>query len=265
MGTDHLIRGQAARPATDLNLRIEAASFRAWPALEETGFDGWRLRFSRGYTHRINSVEPPLTLEGDLRNYVERCESLYAAHDLPCVFRLTSLSDHSDLERLLTADGYIEKDSAVVMQRPLSPKNPPTEIRAIESVREIDDWLGLFCRLYGFRIEDQDAHRAILERISTDRILASLPGKSGAVGCGLGVVADGFLGLFSLITDPAERNRGNGAALVSGLLAWGYQHGASLAYLQVRETNLVARRLYERLGFLEAYRYSYFVSQKEPG
>ena len=59
--------------------------------------------------------------------------------------------------------------------------------------------------------------------------------------------------------DPAQRNRGYGRQLVARLCSWGKARGAHRAYLQVIRENDIARRLYSRLGFAEAYHYWYRV------
>ena len=63
---------------------------------------------------------------------------------------------------------------------------------------------------------------------------------------------------------PSERGRGLGRALTSALTQWGRSAGARTAYLQVREQNATARRLYAALGFQEAYRYHYRVPNTVP-
>jgi len=53
---------------------------------------------------------------------------------------------------------------------------------------------------------------------------------------------------------PAFRRQGVGRALVERMLAALHDHGARVVYLEVRESNVIARRLYESLGFTEVAR-----------
>lgn len=82
---------------------------------------------------------------------------------------------------------------------------------------------------------------------------------NGPLGFGLAVTDRGMVGLFDIVVAPSERGRGHGRALTRSLLAWGRSAGAHTGYLQVREANDAARRLYAGLGFIEAYRYHYRV------
>lgn len=69
---------------------------------------------------------------------------------------------------------------------------------------------------------------------------------------------DGYL-LLSLAADeaeiinvavrPARRRHGVGAALVGETLAFAAARGATACYLEVRESNDAARRLYEKMSF----------------
>lgn len=38
--------------------RIEELSINAWPSMQTMVYDGWQLRFGRGYTKRANSISP---------------------------------------------------------------------------------------------------------------------------------------------------------------------------------------------------------------
>jgi ribosomal protein S18 acetylase RimI-like enzyme len=73
----------------------------------------------------------------------------------------------------------------------------------------------------------------------------------------LAVVDADLVGLFEVMTAPERRRRGLARALTAGLLRWGRMQRASTCWLAVAAENLPAVRLYEGLGFREAYRYHY--------
>lgn len=60
--------------------------------------------------------------------------------------------------------------------------------------------------------------------------------------------------IANLAVDPAARRQGIGATLLDAALAEGLRRGASAIYLEVRESNVAARRLYESRGFVEVGR-----------
>jgi GNAT superfamily N-acetyltransferase len=78
-----------------------------------------------------------------------------------------------------------------------------------------------------------------------------------ALGFGMAVLDREAVGLFDIVVQPRARGRGGGALLTRALMAWGRENGATSAYLQVVDANAVARRLYERMGFEDAYAYHY--------
>jgi GNAT superfamily N-acetyltransferase len=83
---------------------------------------------------------------------------------------------------------------------------------------------------------------------------------ANAVACALGVVDQGLLGLFDLVTDHQHRGLGHGERVVRAVLDAGRRRGARHAYLQVLDANAAAQRLYARLGFRLLYRYWYRVA-----
>ena len=62
---------------------------------------------------------------------------------------------------------------------------------------------------------------------------------------------EGRLQVQNLSVHPAFRRRGVARQLLLSGLGWGYRRGGLLARLEVRPSNLAARRLYESLGFSE--------------
>ncbi|MBA1332042.1 alanine acetyltransferase [Candidatus Endoriftia persephone str. Guaymas] len=60
--------------------------------------------------------------------------------------------------------------------------------------------------------------------------------------------------LLNICIDPGWQRLGLGRRLVERLLQLGRQHGAEAAYLEVRESNRPAHRLYRQIGFVEVGR-----------
>ena len=242
-----------------LQRRIEEASLNSWPALQQILLDGWLLRFSKGYTRRANSVNPLYGSAMDVSEKVTICEDLYSDKGLNAVFRLTAFCLPPDLDEILAARGYERAAPTSVMYLDIGKCN--TYVAASEQLRndDLDAWLETFCGLTGSRLEEHQAHKEILQSIPTERILASIVDSGQVVACGLGVLDNQTFGLFDLVTDPQQRNKGHGTKLVSGLLGWAHANGARHAYLQVMETNGAARRLYAKFGFRTLYGYWYRV------
>jgi len=243
--------------------RIEEASLNAWPALQQILFDGWILRFSKGYTKRANSVNPLYASNMDVHEKIDICERLYSEKGLPSVFRLSPLSSPTDLDQVLKSRSYQRADPTLVLYLDLRGHEiqtlPSGDLRA----EGLDGWMELFRRFSESSMGKHEAHKKILSAIPSKPVMASLVDSGLSVACGLGVLENRYFGLFDLITDPARRNRGYGTQLVSGLLRWAQERGAWHAYLQVMSLNRPARHLYAKFGFEEAYRYWYRIPRVE--
>jgi N-acetylglutamate synthase len=239
--------------------RIEEAAMKAWPALEEILLDGWLLRFSRGYTKRANSVNPLYPSALPLEDHVRRCEELYRARQQPCIFRLNSITAPGQLDQVLADRGYRVVDPSLVLKLDLESANSLQPLSRDLGEETLDAWLDLYCRFHRLERDQQHMHERILQRIPGMRLLASFSERTEVVAIGLGVLGQECFGLFDLVTAPARRKLGHGAALVTSMLNWAREREAGYAYLQVVETNISARRLYEKLGFRELYRYWYRI------
>ena len=241
--------------------RIEEVSLNSWPALQSIIYDGWILRFSRGYSKRANSVNPIYPSTIDLARKVARCERIYSQKGLPTVFRLTPFASPSNLDQYLGRRKYKIIDRTIVLYLDLRMTfNRLDTILKINPER-LDRWLDIFHRFGGSPVSGQGIHREILQLIPSKRILAALRYSDETVACGLGVLEGEYMGLFDLITSPEMRRMGFGTGLVSGLLEWARENGALHAYLQVEKRNAPAIRLYTRFGCQEIYQYWYRVPE----
>jgi GNAT superfamily N-acetyltransferase len=242
-----------------LACHVEEAALSAWPALQQIIYDGWLLRFGGGYTRRSNSVTPLYASCLDLDEKITYCAARYTERNLSPTFRITSFSGPPGLDRALEQRGYRQEAPTLTQVCNLNGLSAamPGGLRN----DPLDVWIENFCRLRSDSGEKRQAHRAILQTIPSRRFLASLVDDSGAlVACGLAVLEGAYVGLFDLFTDPARRGQGYGTALITGLLRWAQDGGASYAYLQVMAENAPARHIYEvKFGFQTIYHYWYRI------
>jgi N-acetylglutamate synthase len=240
-----------------LDRRLDEAALNAWPAPQQLLIDGWVARFGGGYTKRANSTTPLYPAQRPPDETLATCEQLYRARGLPPIVRLVSFGGHAPLDALLAARGYTLLDPSLVLRRDLAPEPAGEDESAALEQLDLDPWLALYAALSGVAPETLPAHRAILAGITAERGMFGLRAGGELVACGMAVREVPFVGLFDIVVGRGHRRRGYGQALVRGMLGWGAGRGARHAYLQVVEANAPARRLYEGLGFREAYRYWY--------
>ncbi len=229
----------------------------ALPALQTAYYDGWVLRFAQGYTRRSNSVNPIYLSTADLNEKIKHCERLYTAHKLPTVFKMTPTCYPEDLDRQLAFHHYKEDSGASVQVCDLTTVETSSSPDLVLSSHLTDEWLNAYFRLNLTPEHHLNTMRQILNTILPQKCCAALYRDKAIVAVGLGVLDQGYLGLFDIVTQTELRRQGLGRQLVMGLLDWGKTSSATRAYLQVVQTNLPALNLYETLGFREAYQYWY--------
>ena len=240
--------------------RIEEAALNSWPGLQQSVFDGWILRFSRGHTKRANSVNPLYESHLDLETKIAACEARYAAQGLPAVFRLPSITTPPALDGLLAERGYRQMSHTLVQHRDLHADLPQTVDGVALHDETLDDWLALYCQLRGEPLARHDAHRAILDAITAQCWWVTLRAGETVLACGVAVMELPFVGLFDLFTHPEQRGKGYGTAMVAGLLERARDQGADHAYLQVEADNTIARHIYAHtFGYKTVYDYWYRV------
>ncbi len=241
-----------------LERRIEEASLNSWPALQQMLFDGWAMRFSEGYTKRANSITPLYPSLLPDQEKIVACENLYHKKQLPTIFRLLSFSPAShELDALLAQRQYQRIDHTRILTTELA-SGPTTHTPMLHNV-PLAEWLALFCQFKQDPIEHHHSHHEMLKRVIPDFPCAVLFHAGSPVACGLGVLENAVFGLFDIVTDPQQRNKGYGTQLVIAMLEQARQNGARHAYLQVVNTNQVAHHLYTKLGFCELYYYWYRI------
>lgn len=248
-------------------LEIERRALNAWPGLEVRHLDGWQLRFAGGVTGRANSVWPNEE-HGTLsaQEKIAAVERLYAERGLAPRFQITPAAQPANLDDLLAQTGY-ERISPTFVQlasiADIMQYTTPLRLLPhllIEGSEEFDDdWFHLYVTA-----EEVDEHAAtmraaILRKIVPPRLFvqATIDGAPAAVG--LGVVDDGWLGVFCMSTLPDFRRRGAARAILRTLAIWAQMNDATRVYLQVTQPNTTAQALYMNAGFTTVYPYHYRV------
>lgn len=237
-------------------LSLELIGHAAWPALEEEWLNGWLLRASGGVTRRANSANPVHDLPIDLDAQIGASESWFEARQLPPVFRLTAAVDPS-IDRALDQAGYRRHPGAFVMTRRLD-GDPADDTGGVEVAGAPSDaWLDLMAEEPGRGGDKREVAREILGRITDPAGFAGIGTDQAMRAIGLGVVHDGYLGVFMMQTAATHRRQGLARAVLAALMEWARPVGARQAFLQVHPENQPARALYGALGFESQYEYWY--------
>ena len=251
--------GAARPPQTGLPdvRRLEAVSFRSWPA-STTSFDGtWAIRLTAGHpSKRLNSVNPLDPADhADLENRISRMARRFASFGRPLVFRQSPLAP-PDLENILDARGWRRFDETIVMTRDLVAPAPDTVPRL--PIADVGRWIDALVVMGSVDATVKPGLSELIAHVEGALGLFLVEDDAGKPLAGAMAVrfAD-LVGLFEVVVHPDMRRHGFGRRIVEDALAWAQKGGAKRGWLQVVAENEPAVALYGTLGFTEAYRYAY--------
>ncbi len=248
--------------APDNIVQIEEVASRAWPAKHTKQNGGWLLRASDGVTRRANSVLPLKNPDAkSLEVALEQVQQFYQEFKLPVRFQMTPTSQPTDLDAFLESTGLITDMRVKVLTAPLANiylEEPEVGIVVFGSPWK--DWYTAYGKAAGFDKKNIAARQGIIERITTEKACAAAIMGDQVVGIGMGVLDGEWLGLFSLVTEEKYRRRQVASSITQSLVSWGLSRGAKQGYLQVEVENEPAQKLYNGLGFEDAYSYWYRVA-----
>lgn len=243
---------------TKSNIRLfEEAAANMLPPHQSILYDGWLLRFNPGKSRNPNSVWPLYKSHELLESKIEFCEQQYQARGLTCSFRLAEQDKHIAIQNLLINRGYRALNTNIVM---FSKSIGSTETYGTDV--DLDTWLNTILHLDpDLDTTSVEWKRSPLSRISLPSWYTLIYRDGKACAYGRSVLQGNLYQIAELWTAPALRGQGIGTQLIYGLLASGKQAGAKTAFLTVSESNTNARRLYERLGFINGFRFRYLISK----
>ena len=99
---------------------------------------------------------------------------------------------------------------------------------------------------------DAFVHELETNTVSRSRVALTREGESMVAGYCIGWVVVDHLQIQNVAVHPSHRRRGLAIFLIEDALSDARKRGAEAAWLEVRQSNVSARRLYEGLGFREA-------------
>jgi ribosomal protein S18 acetylase RimI-like enzyme len=246
----------------DLLSRIEDAGINASAPREQLWVDGWLVRFSPGKAKRARCVQAVAAGRLPLEERLQRCLAIYAEAGLQPYFRITPFSQPGGLDKLLAERGLERIDDTRVMVAALDAGTSALDAGsdARPAFHSVDgdayaDWVG---RQRGSPPEARAAHAERLRQSPVPCCALTIVDAAGeTIVGGQLVVEDDLAGLYDVFSAEAARGRGLARALCRELLRLAAAEGARVAYLQVDSSNVPARRIYQQLGFVDAYSYHY--------
>lgn len=259
-----LVTGKPIPPRPAARMRITAEELQricaaGWCAPDAEPLGDWLLRAASGFTGRANSVllvgDPGIALQPAL----QRVESFYGERGLPPLAQVVEGSRHWDeLRDLGWGEARPEASRAAVQvasvaraRRTMPAVSGAADVALLDEPD--DDWL----RVYGRTAR----HPASVVRgvLNSGNAVVFAQVGSPTVAVGRAVVTGDWLGIYAVEVCADHRGRGLGSAVVSSLLSWGASLGAMSAYLQTRDDNAAAHRLFSSFGFLTHHRYRYLA------
>ncbi len=233
-----IVSGKPVPPRSSTRHRVSPAeaqrrALALWPDLETEPLGDWLLRRSRTSTaRRANSVlamGPPGVADG-----YERVVAHYEALGQRPIAAV--LPDSAE-DALFRSHGWVleSHDHDTVFQ-----------LAGIAAVR----------RRLPAQLPAQlaPAELEVHGRLVTARI--------GDAASGVAAVDGDWAGFRTIEVAADRRREGLGLAVMSELIGWAAEQGATTAYLQVLGDNAPALALYERLGFVEHHRYRYLAARR---
>ena len=240
--------------------RIEDAGLNASAPPEQRWLDGWLVRYSAGKAKRARCINAVALGRTSVADKLAECSALYAQTKLPLLVRITPFSQPADLDAQL-ADLGMPKigDTRVMVCASLAALTTPAVPKDVHIHRadpvEFAQTVGEFRGSPSSQRIAQAKRSAESPMEFTAFVLKNTAGE--ALACGQFAIESEFVGLYDVFTSPAHRSRGLAKMLCEHMLTIARDTGCRVAYLQVEVDNHAARRIYNRLGFSDAYGYHY--------
>jgi ribosomal protein S18 acetylase RimI-like enzyme len=264
-----IVSGKPVPPRAPARMRVtpEQAcmiSNASWPAVTTEPLGDWLLRASGGFSARANSAmavgDPGVPFDEAVR----RTLAFYASRHLAPWAQVVVGSDAGarfaevgwETARPGEADSELQLASvaqaARAVRRLLPEAPPPVSVGTTVTPA----WMATDPRAAAHH----DDAVAVLE--GPDEVaFVTVAGPAGEVVARGRVAADGdWAGITDVWVAPEQRRRRLGLVVMSAMLEWAAERGATTAYLQVRGDNAPGLALYAALGFRTHHTYRYLAA-----
>jgi ribosomal protein S18 acetylase RimI-like enzyme len=251
----------SARFDAALLSQVEDAGLNASAPPQQRWMDGWLVRFCPGKAKRARCVNAVAAGRLPLADKLAAADALYRAAGLPLLVRITPFSEPDTLDTALEALGMTSLDDTRVMLTASLDGLKPSAWAAGLTLHPVghEAFAQAVGRLRGSSLAQRQAHaeRLALSPVPFEGWVVKQAEQGDVVACGQFAREGALVGLYDVFCAEALRGRGVATALCGALLEQAQRRGAQAAYLQVEADNLPARRVYRRLGFVDAYAYHY--------
>lgn len=243
--------------------RLEDAGLNASAPPQQRWLDGWLVRFSPGKAKRARCINPVADGRMSTERKLQLAAEVYADAGLPMLVRITPFSRPAGLVKQLDVQGLQSFDDTRVMLAdtaavaPRRPRRLPAGL-LLQAVGHAA-FAQTVGQMRGSPLAQREAHAQRLELAPVPFVAFVLRRREdgAALACGQYAIESNLVGLYDVYTMPSQRGKGYAKLLCEHMLTEAARRNAGVAYLQVDETNAAARKLYDRLGFVEGYRYHY--------
>lgn len=242
--------------------RVEDAGLNASAPPQQRWVDGWLVRTSPGKAQRARCINAVAPGRQPVAAKLAACAERFAALGLPLLVRITPFTEPAGLDDMLAAAGFVFHDDTRVMVLPRLAAAALDAGAGPEAASWQEVAAPAFAESIGaLRGSSPQARRAHAQRLEA----APVPYRGFTLTRGGEVLACGqiahegdLVGLYDIATAAAQQRQGLGSWLCKRLLTIAMSEaGSKDAYLQVGADNEPARRIYQRLGFEDAYAYHY--------
>lgn len=236
---------------------FERAGLLAWPGITVDWDGAWVRRAANGYTKRANSLQCFDPADGDdAGRRLDDALDWFAAQAIPPVVRTTPL-ESPQLSATLDARNWRSIGHSHLYAMHLDAVDPDPEGHILSLQHP-----AFLAAQQALKAEDaatMDRLRALLAAMSVPACGIVVYRDAVPVASGLMAIADNIVVAGNVITDPARRRQGLGAAMMRTGLAWARENGATIAALNVEADNPAGKALYRSLGYAHQYDYHYRI------